>query len=110
MIYKILKLVDTIESNLDYDVEANSHSYCIKYENNAISLYIVNSYSFYDECNEAIHKDNIEKVDVFDCSIEEYCQFLIRFYEAKLELEKYDYSQYENGYLLNKISIYQIIK
>lgn len=110
MIYKILKLVNTIEENLNYDVEAKSHSYCIKYDNNALSLYLINSYSFYDECNEPSHKDSIEKVDVFKCSIKEYAQFLIRFYEAKLELAKYDYSQYENGYLLNKISIYQIIK
>lgn len=110
MIYKILYLINKVEEALNYDVEATSHSYCIKYEDGALSVYIVNSYSFYDECNEAMHKDNIEKVDVFDCSIEEYCQFLIRFYEAKLELEKYDYSEYENGYLLKKISIYQIIK
>lgn len=110
MIYKILKLVDIIESNLNYDVEANGHSYCIKYENGALSLYIVNSYTFYDECGGLTHKDNTEKVDVFDCSIEEYAQFLIYFYEAKLEIERYDESQYENGYLLNKISIYQIIK
>lgn len=110
MIYKILKTIQKIEEELLFDVEANGHHYDIDYINGELVLSIINSYTFYDECDDICTKSNKETISTIKCSIEAFTNLVIKIYDAKIDIIRSDYSYfvYENGYVIPKININQI--
>lgn len=109
MIYKVLDVISQAEKNFDWDVEAQGHHYDVKWKSNKLVLSLTDSYSFYDECGDVQHKDNTHAMQELDCIAEEFINFTIQVYEAKLEIEKYNYTEYENGFLIPKIKIHPIM-
>lgn len=110
MIYKVLKAIQEAEKELLFDIEANGHHYDIDYINNELVISIVDSYTFYDEYDDICTKTNKETISTIKCSIEAFTNFVIKFYNAKIDIIRSDYSYfvYENGYVIPKININQI--
>ena len=103
-VYKIVDICEKCEENFRYDVEANGHFYLISYcKDMKLRIDVVNHYTFYDECNELTSKDNLEKIDEFDCDLKTFCNTCFNIYESKIEGAKYDYWGY--GEIIKKIKI-----
>ncbi len=110
MIYKVLKTIQEAEKELLFDVEANGHHYDIDYINDKLVISIVDSYTFYDECNNICTKSNKEAISTIKCPIEAFINLVIKIYDAKIDIIRSDYSYfvYENGYVIPKININQV--
>ena len=92
LINDVLQKVKEIEEEVLFDVEAPSHYYDINYENGKIILRENDEYHFNgDEWGEIEVKTNTYIIGEFDCTIEEYINFIICFYKKKLIYQEHQY-------------------
>ena len=80
-----IKICEDIIDNNKYDYEAKSYHFEIKYENKLI-IDLVHTYETYDKNKKIKHKQKYERIDEINMTLQEYCNFLISFYEFKLHL------------------------
>ena len=104
MFYDVINTVKEIEENVTYDVEAPSHWYAISYENNKLKLSEIDEYHENgDEWGEMITKTNVCKIKEYECTLEEYLKFVIRFFNAKMLYEQHEYPS--KNYVVKKIDV-----
>ncbi len=102
--YDVVKSVTEYEEDILFDVEAPSHWYCVTYDNDKIILQEIDEYHYNgDEWGEICTKTNVCKIDEFECTLTEYVNFVIRFFNEKMLYVQHEYPQ--RNYVLTKIDV-----
>ena len=82
-----IPICENIIDNSQYDRNAHDYYFEISYDNN-LKIDLVHIYQYYNEDNKIKHKRTYKRIDQIDMSLKEYCDFLIQFYESKLNMEE----------------------
>lgn len=94
IINDVLKIIDKMENEVLFDVEAPAHWYLIEYDwdNSNLVIYEIDEYSYNgDEWGEIIVKHNKTKIESIRLTNRMYTDFLIQFFKRKIEYIKYEY-------------------
>ena len=104
LLTNVLAVVEEIEEEVLFDVEAITHWYEVSYEDKQLIIYEIDKY--HENCNKwgkIIAKCNQQKIETIDCSIEEYLKFVIHFFKQKIMYIEYKYPA--NKHSIMKIDI-----
>lgn len=100
----VMKVIQNIEEEVLFDVEAPAHWYEIEFNNNELIIYEVDEYYFDgDEWGTIETKTNTTEIKRFECSLIEFTNFVIQFYDNQISYMKTSYPQ--KAYIADKIVI-----
>lgn len=94
--YKIIDYCKDIEDNMLYDHQSISHYYTISYNNNKVTISLLNTDTYN---NTKIQ----EKKVINNITLKEFTNFVINVYELKLRSKQYSNIELEN--IIDKITI-----
>ena len=104
MFNEVRSIVKQYEEELLFDVEAPAHWYEIEYNNGTVTIYEINEYHFNgDEYGEVETSTEYEEIDYFICTLKDFTNFVIQFFQAKAFYREHSYPQ--EDYVLDKIII-----
>ena len=100
----VMKVIQNIEEEVLFDVEAPAHWYEIKFNNDELIIYEVDEYHFDgDEWGAIETKTNTTEIERFECSLVEFTNFVIQYYDNRILYMEASYPQ--EAYITNKIVI-----
>ena len=100
----VMKVIQNIEEEVLFDVEAPAHWYEIKFNNDELIIYEVDEYHFDgDEWGTIETKTNTTEIERFECSLVEFTNFVIQYYDNRILYMEASYPQ--EAYITNKIVI-----
>lgn len=100
----VIKVIQNIEEEVLFDVEAPAHWYEIEFNDDELIIYEIDEYHFDgDEWGTIETKANITEIKRFECSLIEFTNFVIQFYENQILYMETSYPQ--EAYITNKITI-----
>ena len=100
----VMKVIQNIEEEVLFDVEAPAHWYEIKFNNDELIIYEVDEYHFdRDEWGKIETKTNTTEIERFKCSLIEFTNFVIQYYDNRILYMEASYPQ--EAYITNKIII-----
>ena len=101
----VLAVVGEMEREVLFDVEAPEHWYEVEYRNNnTVILYEIDEYHFNgDEVGEIETSTVYDEIESFNCTLKEFTNFVIQFFETKLLYRNHSYPQ--EAYVYDKIII-----
>ena len=100
----IMKVIQNIEEEVLFDVEAPAYWYEIEFNNDELIIYEVDEYHFDgDEWGTIETKTNTTEIKKFECSLIEFTNFVIQFYDNQISYMKTSYPQ--KAYIADKIVI-----
>ena len=103
----VMKVIQNIEEEVLFDVEAPVHWYEIEFNDNELIIYEVDEYHFDgDEWGEIKTSTVYDELKTFDCSLKDFTNFVIQFFENKLQYRTHSYPQ--EAYICDKIIIRRI--
>lgn len=102
--YNVIKVIRDIEEKALFDVEAPMHWYEIEFKDDELIIYEIDEYHFDgDEWGTIDSKEIQTSIKEFECSLKEFTNFVIQFYQNKLLYMRTSYPQ--EAYILEKIII-----
>ena len=100
----IMKVIQNTEEEVLFDVEAPAYWYEIEFNNDELIIYEVDEYHFDgDEWGTIETKTNTTEIKKFECSLIEFTNFVIQFYDNQISYMKTSYPQ--KAYIADKIVI-----
>ena len=100
----VMKVIQNMEEEVLFDVEAPEHWYEIEYVNNHLIIYEIDEYHYNgDEWGEIRTSTNQTAIKEFECSLKEFANFVIQFFETKILYLRASYPQ--EAYISEKIII-----
>ena len=100
----VMKVIQNIEEEVLFDVEAPAYWYEIEFNNDELIIYEVDEYHFDgDEWGTIETKTNTTEIKRFECSLIEFTNFVIQFYDNQISYMKTSYPQ--KAYIADKIVI-----
>ena len=105
LLHEIGLIVREYEEEVLFDVEAPEHWYEVEYRNNnTVILYEIDEYHFNgDEVGEIETSTVYDEIESFNCTLKEFTNFVIQFFETKLLYRNHSYPQ--EAYVYDKIII-----
>ena len=100
----VMKVIRNIEEEVLFDVEAPEHWYEIEFKDNKLIVYEIDEYHFNgDEWGEIEIRTNTTEIEEYECSLVEFTNFVIQFYQHQMSYIRTSYPQ--EAYINNKIII-----
>lgn len=105
---EIGSIVREHEEEVLFDVEAPAHWYEVEFKNNKVTLYEIDEYHFNgDEWGEIETSTVYDELETFyNCSLKDFTNFVIQFFETKMLYREHSYPQ--EAYVYDKIIIRSI--